>query len=261
MKNTRTMSFRVATLGFILFGLVSGCSLERGALAPGDTRPPPIDSGALDAPPRDVATPDSTMAFDSSTDTGTGADADVGVPDSSAVDSDVPVDTGAPDADACVVADERCDGMDEDCDGRVDEGLAECGGCDRRTNAGHSYLFCHDVRRDWFGARDHCRSVGYDLVVVGDAVENEWLRTTAIGIDGGTRRWWIGASDHITEMSYVWSATGAAVTYFNWNGASNPQPNDDIRAGDEDFVFLETNAGGTWFDHFVSTERFICESL
>ena len=72
-------------------------------------------------------------------------------------------------------------------------------------------------------------------------------------------RWWIGASDTATEGTFVWEATGGPVTYFNWD-TINPQPNDDIRAGDEDYIFLEANPGGTWFDHFASTLPFICEA-
>jgi hypothetical protein len=235
----------------------SACSINRSALAP-----PAGDTG--------TSAPDSTVEGDSSI-------RDTSV-DSTSADSSPPVDTSvamdsgptdastAADSDTgsgCEAAAEECDGLDQDCDMRVDEGLATCGDCERRSNGRRSYLFCHDgaVRRDWASARDYCRAQGYDLVVVGNATENEWLRMTASGIESGILRWWIGASDTATEGTYVWSATGAPVSWFNWNTVGNPQPNDDIRAGDEDFVFLETNPEGTWFDHFVSTERFICESL
>ena len=76
-------------------------------------RPPDArldDAGAPDAGPPDAGAPD-------------------GSPDASSPDASSP-DASSPDAsppDACPIAPERCNGQDDDCDGRVDEGFPDLG--------------------------------------------------------------------------------------------------------------------------------------
>ncbi|MFK7990484.1 MAG: C-type lectin domain-containing protein [Sandaracinaceae bacterium] len=155
-----------------------------------------------------------------------------------------------------------CDGTDDDCDGRIDEGTTECGGCDRRERDGRSYLFCRDlaVRADWFAAAAACQALGYELAIIEDEPENTWISTTAAALDG-VEAWWIGLSDHATENTFVWDGTGAVAAFTNWNDGDNPQPNDDIRPAEEDWVYLESNEKGSWFDNFQRSSRFICEPL
>jgi len=240
--------------------LVAACSVDQGALPTGE-------AGVTDALVFDSSVADGPAPSDASVDTADADVADTSVADTGITDTASPTDTDPPPppdtGPGCIVADETCNGTDDDCDLAIDEGIADCGGCLRRSSGLRSYLFCDDsgLRASWDGSRSFCRGLGYSLVTVDDATENEWLRLQATGIGGVGSRWWIGASDTAMEMSFVWEATGAPVVYTNWNGVSNPQPNDDERDGDEDWVFLEANAGGTWFDHFVSTERFICEAV
>ena len=192
---------------------------------------------------------------------------------------------------------EVCDGVDNDCDSFVDEGVT-CTNCTQRNNGSRSYLFCGRRFQTWNAARDACAALGnYRLVSIGDAAENEWVRSTAVSLypntcnrscvwnddgvcdDGGAgSTWndcdyatdcddcgtrgappsiWIGFTDSAVEGTFRW-ASGATTTYTNWAAG---EPND---SGGEDCAELRTS-GGLWNDEECGNSRvvrpWICESL
>jgi hypothetical protein len=192
---------------------------------------------------------------------------------------------------------EVCDGVDNDCDSVVDEGVM-CTNCTQRNNGNRSYLFCGRRFQTWNAARDACAALGnYRLVSIGDATENEWVRSTAVStysstcnnscmwsfdnvcddggagstwnecdygtdcFDCGTRgappNIWIGFTDSAAEGTFRW-ASGATTTYTNW---ASGEPND---SGGEDCAELCTS-GGLWNDEECGNSRvvrpWICESL
>ncbi len=100
-------------------------------------------------------------------------------------------------------ATEVCDGLDNDCDGDLDEN--DCAGCVRRVRAsdGHVYQFCSTVR-EWDAARSACVEMGYDLVVIDTRDEDEWLQSQIISGDA-----WIGLTDRGTEGMPVWVTGGS----------------------------------------------------
>ena len=189
---------------------------------------------------------------------------------------------------------EVCDGVDNDCDGTVDEATT-CSTCVQRNNGDRSYLFCGRRFREWTEARDACAALGYRLATVNDATENAWLQSTLrtaipggcantcvwaddnVCDDGGTNAtWtecdygtdcrdcgsrsypataWIGSNDRTTEGTFTW-VSGITSTFTSWAGG---EPNNS--SGDEDCAELR-GADGLWNDVRCNRDRaFICESL
>jgi hypothetical protein len=159
-------------------------------------------------------------------------------------------------------ATERCDGVDTDCDATTTEA---CGhGCQPilRFEDRHIYLFCTEAQ-GWIAARSICREEGYDLAIVNDPFENDWIRRTADGIN--VESWWIGASDQTTEGTWTWiggapfwqgAANGAPVadSFAKWQ---RNEPNDD---GDENCGEIVKAETGAWNDNKCGhPEKFICE--
>ncbi len=143
---------------------------------------------------------------------------------------------------------EVCDGLDNDCNGFVDELLA-CWSCDPAGTA--SYLFCTDQISQQ-GARNTCMGLGGDLVVMDDATENTLVSELAWSVQPGT--YWIGLSDSEKEDEWRW-VDGSLATYLEW-GAGEPN-----NSGNEDCVHTNfATIRGEWNDLSCDlVQPFICE--
>ncbi|MFO0682278.1 MAG: C-type lectin domain-containing protein [Sandaracinus sp.] len=114
-------------------------------------------------------------------------------------------------------ANETCNGLDDDCDGTIDDGVTRCGaggfGCQVRAYGGHSYALCPTVLRR-VDAETECESFGYHLVVIDDAAENTFVQGQAqmVGVLGSYV--WIGLS----TMPLAWEG-GMAPGYMAWEPA------------------------------------------
>jgi len=112
LTSSRAAAGAPLALAALLAGALAGC-IER--------RAPALD-GAPDAAPADLAAPDLAAPDLAAPDL---AAPDLAAPDLAAPDLAAPLDLPLPAA-----ADERCDALDNDLDGRVDEGVSNsCGGC------------------------------------------------------------------------------------------------------------------------------------
>jgi hypothetical protein len=146
---------------------------------------------------------------------------------------------------------ETCNGLDDDCDGAIDDGLAFCQ-CAMATFGGHTYAFCPQPST-WNAGSAVCSSGGYHLVAINSGAENNFVFNTANTISND--KWWIGLNDIAQEGTFVWE-NGSPVTYTNW---APGEPND---SGSEDCgqinrFFPET----TWNDEPCGFQLFfICES-
>jgi hypothetical protein len=168
--------------------------------------------------------------------------------------------------DACVPSLERCDGRDNDCNGRIDEGSACPSGCVGATHVGHVYMLCYApmAREMWNAAETACVGTGMHLVRVDDAPENAFIRATAdtVNYDGVI---WLGGSDAMSERRWVWidgtpfwmgGPAGMPIgnRYSNW---ASGEPNDGTP--NVDCAAMQAGAA-TWRDErCMMRHAYMCE--
>jgi hypothetical protein len=143
--------------------------------------------------------------------------------DDAVAESDYDADGTSADAGDCDSADpdinpsalEVCDGLDNDCDGTVDDGSV-CAGCTLRAPFDRVYQYC-STPVSWTAAAAACDAMGYTLADVEEGIENGNLG--ANGDSAGVSEFWIGYSDQAVEGTFVWES-GADYSYTNWQGGS-----------------------------------------
>lgn len=146
---------------------------------------------------------------------------------------------------------EVCDGLDNDCDGEVDQGACPAG-CQAVGQGNVIYTVC-STERSWTLARDACTSLGATLVRVDSADENAFVRLLSRSIPRDEV--WLGGSDRDAEGVWRWvegdvpfwqgaqaSAGGSAKNgLFNaWNAG------DPGNSADEDCALMQ--GGADWRD-------------
>jgi hypothetical protein len=142
---------------------------------------------------------------------------------------------------------EVCNGIDDDCDGAVDD-LPECFDCDLSVPP---YWFCAR-ELSWPAAESLCVSFGGHLASLGDAGENTLVTTQGDALLAAP--FWIGLEDQAVEGTYTWT-DGTPFGFTAW-GLNQPTGNP------EDCVVARPNAGAVeqWAD-FTCTQpiAFACE--
>jgi hypothetical protein len=150
--------------------------------------------------------------------------------DSAVVDAgpaDVAVDRAADVVaihDACVPSTPRtevCDGLDNNCNGTVDEGTACPDGCLGMSRNGVGYMLCHAVaqRRSWTEGEAQCTNRNMHLARIDDAALNTWIRTQANDANyiGSI---WLGGVDSNHNGTWSWGIGGVQF----WMGGRNGRP-------------------------------------
>ncbi len=185
-----------------------------------------VDARGLGAAPmRDAAEPDTAIEEDTAV----------------AVD-DVAVDTAKPLADA-----PTGDG------GPIFDAPSPLPGCTVGFRLGHEYLFCENTA-NWDQARNTCRIAGYDLAVVSDRPEHDFILGQLKG--KSKDQFHIGLTDRDDEGNFVW-VDKSKPGFTSWAGW---QPDNWLFA--EDCVVVRKD--GTWNDVDCTDgpkEGFVCESL
>jgi len=164
-------------------------------------------------------------------------------------------------------ANESCNGIDDDCDGLIDS-EAVCP-CNLERSGDHAYLFCATTADWWQGLATCDAETNYQLAVVADAAEQEWVLAAA-GVYAPEKLWWLGLHNlnasywEEPEGSYEW-VDGTPYEYAAWYPSWPSEQPDDFW-GTEDCVFLDPSTGG-WHDYECEADRwsgrdifFICES-
>lgn len=177
----------------------------------------------------------------------------------------------------CVPEDERCDGVDNDCDDQIDEGNVCPDDCIGGHFEGHDYLFCPAESsgplgrgRTWERARTYCVMRDAVLVHLETEAKTKFVYAALAKLDVSGDAW-MGATDRV-EDKWSWEGTTMLDTvlfyddktekvvdgfYVDWREG---EPNDD---GTEDCGVLEEQDDGTylWDDRSCSEdlELFVCE--
>lgn len=129
------------------------------------------------------------------------------------------------------------DGLDNDCNGRVDDGPG-CPDCDVRAAGALDVAVCRNPRT-WHEATEHCATLGGQLVTLADEQQQRAVYDAVLAILGPVD-FWIGLSDLDTEGAYVWT-DGTSLTFSSFHDG---EPNDF--GGDEDCV--HARGDGLWND-------------
>jgi hypothetical protein len=140
--------------------------------------------------------------------------------------------------------DELCDGIDNDCDGMVDNG-ADCP-CDQTNFNGASYQSC-DGPLDWLAAAAACAGNGYTLASILDAAENAHVASAASSLGPH----WLGGTDAAAEGTWLWPddtqfwTGGGSVGYVNWG---SPPDNEFLNC-----LVMGINANDLWSEFACAT--------
>jgi len=98
------------------------------------------------------------------------------------------------------------------------------------------YYCSHNNNFTWHEAKAAVASLGGHLVIVDDAAENEFIRSTVLA-----DYVWIGLTDEANEGTFV-NVDGSTPSYLNW---SSGEPNNN--GGNEHYTRLLRNSG-KWTD-------------
>jgi hypothetical protein len=124
--------------------------------------------------------------------------------------------------------DEVCDGLDNDCDGTVDQKLAGTDPCPCTVSefGGHAYQICPE--KDHVDAAYACGLMGYHLIDIGS--DSEHLFAEGLADSFALNEYvWIGGTDTANEGQWLQS-DGSAFAYTNWEPGG--EPNNALRSTD-----------------------------
>ncbi len=125
--------------------------------------------------------------------------------------------------------------------------------CPLMERHGHRYAFCN-FAASWDAARQHCMSLGMDLMVIDALDENEraWDRAREISDSD----WWFGLTDREEEGVWKW----VDGRHLRWGSWVLGQPDDYLNREDCACFWSWVDHRGGWNDApCEGALRFICE--
>ena len=143
------------------------------------------------------------------------------------------------------------DGIDQDCNGRVDDGF-HCPDCVERFRSGRRYLVC-PTPRTYAEARLHCQAAGAEPIIIDNAGEAVWIAAEANAI--ARQDYWLGLDDIAAEGTFRWW-DGTAPAYTRWHG------NEPNNAGNNEDCAHIWGGNDTWNDRPCgSSLGVLCEDV
>ncbi|MEE2644723.1 MAG: C-type lectin domain-containing protein [Myxococcota bacterium] len=166
---------------------------------------------------------------------------------------DQTVDQAVDQEPACVPAEESPDGLDNDCDTRIDEGSALP--CPRVEFAEKSYFFCDPDELSWGDAKRECERWGYYLFIIESAEEQRFIAEERDR--QSQENLWIGLNDRDQEGRFIW-IDGSEPGFTRWDDG---EPNDGGRGEDCTAILRENGRVGRWDDRSCGRlYDYTCES-
>ncbi len=142
---------------------------------------------------------------------------------------------------------ETCNGVDDDCDGEVDDGACHCSDVEAGDSSTWQMRLVPD---DALSASFACQDDGWHLASIPSEDVQEELH---LFVDRYGEEFWIGLHDLYYEGDYVWS-DGTELGYTNFDYG---EPNDGAGYGEDCF---EVEPGGVWEDDSCAeAQPYICE--
>ena len=130
------------------------------------------------------------------------------------------------------------DGIDQDCNGVTDDGVACPLAC---TPTAIPNLLACPTAATWFTARDSCEALGGRLASITTDLQHEALVGVATAAAAGFGGVWVGLSDLAVEGEWKWEG-GGTVTLTAWSGG---QP-DDYGSDEDCGGYFESGEWNDW---------------